>query len=132
LVNAAKSIIDPTIARYSPAVACEDALTAAIGSYSNGMFASKVDASKYNALLCSLRDDLGLPTSNEINYRHSSDQNVEAKAKQKSDDKNTKVLHQRVLRELGLKNKDIPRTNRKMHKNVPFITVEKGKAVIKK
>jgi hypothetical protein len=130
LVDFAKASIDKTLARYSMDVACEDALHKAIRSYGNGLFDSKVNASRYNVLLCELKKSLGLALSNTINYRHA-DESVEARKKR--EEQETKVLHPRVLRQLGLKNKDIPSHHRvRKQKGVPqIVRTEKGLEVRK-
>lgn len=51
LVNAAKSVVNPILAKYDARVACEDALSRAIRSFRNGLYDNKVNADRYNVLL---------------------------------------------------------------------------------
>jgi hypothetical protein len=44
-------LVNPILAKYSPKVACEDALHMAIRSYNRGVYDGKINASKYNVLL---------------------------------------------------------------------------------
>jgi hypothetical protein len=119
LVDFAKGSLDKTLARYSMDVACEDALHKAIKSYGNGMFDSKVNASRYNVLLCELKKSVGIAPSTTINYRHSME-SVEAKKKREKEE--TRLLHPRVLKELGLNKKKIPRQHQvRKQKGVPQI-----------
>jgi hypothetical protein len=125
IVDFAKASIDKTLARYSMDVACEDALHKAIKSYGNGTFDSKVNASRYNVLLCELKKSLGIAPSNTINYRHATES---VEAKKKREDKETRLLHPLVLKQLGLKKKDIPSHHRvRKQKGVPqIVKTEKG------
>jgi hypothetical protein len=128
LVDFAKNSLDKTLARYSMDVACEDALHKAIKSYGNGMFDSKVNASRYNVLLCELKKGFGIAPSTTINYRHSMES---IEAKKKREDKETRLLHPQVLKQLGLKRKDIPSQQRvRKQKGVPqIVRTPKGVAV---
>jgi predicted metal-dependent hydrolase len=130
LVDFAKSALDKTLARYSMDVACEDALHKAIKSYGNGIFDSKINSSRYNVLLCDLKKKVGITPSNVINYRHATES---VEAKKKREDKETKVLHPRVLKELGLSHKDIPNHYRvRKQKGVPqIVRTDKGLEVRK-
>lgn len=130
LVDFAKAALDKTLARYSVDVACEDALHKAIKSYGNGIFDSKVNASRYNVLLCELKKSVGIKPSNTIDYRHVMES---VEAKKKREDKETKVLHPLVLKQLGLKRKDIPSHRRvRKQKGVPqIVRTEKGLEVRK-
>jgi len=51
IVAYAKSLVNPMLAKYSPLVACEDALHMAIRSYDRGIYDGKINASKYDVLL---------------------------------------------------------------------------------
>lgn len=51
IVSYAKSLVNPILAKYSPHVACEDALHLAIRSYDRGIYDGKINASKYSVLL---------------------------------------------------------------------------------
>jgi hypothetical protein len=130
LLDFAKASLNGTLARYSMDVACEDALHVAIQSYGNGLFDGKVNASRYNTLLCELKKDYGIQPSNVINYRHA-DECVESRKKREQEE--TKVLHPKVLRELGLEVKDVPSQHRvRKQKGVPHIVrTDKGVEVRK-
>jgi predicted metal-dependent hydrolase len=134
LIDFAKASLDKTLARYSMDVACEDALHKAIKSYGKGFFDSKVNSSRYNVLLCELKKKLGIEPSTTINYKHATE-SVEAKKKEtkKREDKETKLLHPRVLKELGLTHRDIPKHYRvRKQKGVPqIVRTEKGLEVQK-
>jgi hypothetical protein len=122
LVAFARKNMNPTLARYSVSVACDDALLMAIRSFNNGQFDGKVNASRYNVLLGVLKDKCGISQSMEENYRH-------AKKDGEVD------VHPRVLKELDIKEKDIPHANvlrHRVQKGLPHIVREKGKIKIKK
>lgn len=121
LVAHAQKGINPTLAKYSVAVACEDALHMAIRSFNNGLFDGKINASRYNVLLGALKEKFGVAQSNVENYRHAK--------------RDEGVVRPQVLKELGIKEKDVPHMNVVKHKikhGVPHIVREKGKIKIKK
>ncbi|HMB17531.1 MAG TPA: hypothetical protein VKO61_01325 [Candidatus Paceibacterota bacterium] len=92
LLDYAKTKIDPILVRYSPSVACEDALMQAIRWFRDGMYDGKINAPRFNTLL---KDLMCSPIT----------------AKKKSPKKDTrKPLRQQTLRQLGLKTQDIPRS----------------------
>lgn len=68
LVNAARSAVDPMVARYSMDVACREAMDYAIWSYQSGKFASKVNASRYNVLLGALKQSFNIAQGKDENY----------------------------------------------------------------
>jgi hypothetical protein len=143
LVDFAKVAIDKTLARYSMNVACEDALHKAIRSYGNGMFDGKVNSSRYHVLLTELKKNLGImpkikpfgipdgtgPHGFGLGPGHGRGdgtglkkamKTIESKKKQEREE--TKILHPRVLRQLGLKRKDVPVQHRvRKQKGVPQI-----------
>lgn len=135
LVQAAKRSINGTLARYSMDVACEDALHTVIKSFGSGQFDGKVNASRYSVLLCELKKSFGICPSPfqaaPVEIVRQADESIEAR--QKREEKTTKTLHPRVLRELGLKMKDIPRhRTQRVQKGIPHIVrTDKGVEVKK-
>ena len=123
LIAFAQQNIDAGMARYSVNVACEDALHKAIRSFANGQFDGKINASRYNVLLGALLEKMGSQAGNDINYRH---------AKKTKEDVTVKP---HVLRELGIKQQDIPHMHhltQKIKKGLPHLVRDKGKIKIKK
>lgn len=88
LVSAAEQSLNPTLAKYSKTVACEDALNLAIRSFNNGQFDGKVNAGRFDILLQAMlgKTDQG-PAP------------VMAKGKK---------LTEQTLKNLGLTRKEIP------------------------
>lgn len=123
LVAQAQRGIDPTLAKYSVTVACEDALHMAIRSFNNGQFDGKINASRYNVLLGALKEKFGVAQSDVENYRHA-----------KKDTDKSVAVRPHVLKELGIKEKDVPHMQMVRHrvKGIPHIVKEKGKITIKK
>ena len=91
LVSYAQTLVNPILKKYSSKVANEDALHLAIRSFSNGLFDGKVSADRYNVLLKSMNL---MPV-------------MAGKSKKDEAPKST-VVPRSVLRQLGLKMKDIP------------------------
>jgi len=119
LIAFAQQNIDPGMARYSVNVACEDALHKAIRSFGNGQFDGKVNASRYNVLLAALLEKAGQVKQQK-------------QAKKQDEDK---VVKPHTLRELGIKQKDIPQMHhlvQKVKKGLPHLVRDKGKIKIKK
>lgn len=117
LVKYAMSLLNPVLIKYSPRVACEDALSLAIRSYGNGLFDGKVNANKYNVLLQSMM----------------SPQMMTAARKKEKEDKEVAVKPN-VLRWLGVKRKELPKKERvreRMQKG-PHLYKSKGKIMLKK
>jgi hypothetical protein len=128
LVAFAQQKMDPTLAKYSMTVACEDALHMAIRSYNNGLFDGKINASRYTVLLGALKGKFGLVQNDVENYRH-------AKKEEKKVPEKDVQVRPHVLKQLGIKEKDIPhifQLKRRIQKGVPHLVREKGKVTIKK
>jgi len=91
LVTYAKTLVNPILAKYSSRVACEDALHMAIRDFSGGLFDGKVNANRYNVLL----KVMSLPAT--------------VMAGKKKEAPEPSKVPTRVLKQLGLTTKDIPR-----------------------
>jgi len=127
LVSYAKTLINPILAKYSERVANEDALHIAIRSFRNGLFDSKVSASRFSVLMkgMDLKPVIMLPPTGIMAKK---DKKPEKKEK-------PKVVKPHMLKQLGLTQKDIP-LKQKVKKMVqkgkaPLIVREKGKNIIK-
>jgi len=55
VVTYARTLVNPILAKYSPNVACEDALHMAIKSFDRGIYDGKINASKFQVLLDTLK-----------------------------------------------------------------------------
>lgn len=111
LVDYARTIINPILAKYNAQVACDDALHTAIRSYNNGLFDGKVKADRFKVLLNSMLD-------------------APKTAKKKTEQ--VKPLKPVMLKQLGLVPKDVPyRRVRKQDRGPRFVR-EKGKIVLNK
>lgn len=126
LVGAAQQSLNPILAKYSKTVACEDALHLAIKSFNNGMFDGKINASRYNVLLSALKDKVGVaPVPVE----------KQAKKEKKKPEEGT-VVRPHILKQLGIKRKDIPHAfqlRNKVQKGLVHHLVEdKGKIKVEK
>jgi len=123
LVACAQQSLDPTLARYSKTVACEDALHKAIRSFNNGLFDGKVSASRYNVLLGALKDKVGLVPV------------IDKQAKKEKEKDPDVSVRPHILRQLGIKQKDIPQAfqlKRRVQEGLPHLVREKGKVKVKK
>lgn len=111
LVDYAKTIVNPILAKYSSRVANEDALTMAIRSFRNGLFDGKVNANRYDALLKAM---CSLPVRS---------------AKGPKPGKSVKPS---TLKQLGLKSKDLPVRQRVQEKGrkTPMLVRERGRPVL--
>jgi len=121
LVSYARTLINPVLLKYSPRTANEDALSMAIRSFANGLFDGKVNANCYNVLL----DVMTPPTA--------LDRMAGKKGKKKPAPKELKPS---VLRQMGLKQKDIPRKERlqvreRKIQKAPYLYREKGRTFVK-
>jgi hypothetical protein len=117
LVAYAQTQVNPGLARYSTTVACEDALNMAIRSFNKGAFDGKVNANKFNVLLSALLEKTGAK---------------QAKKEKKQEDV---VVRPHVLKQLGVKQKDIPQMHqltKRIQKGLPHMVREKGRVKIKK
>jgi hypothetical protein len=56
ILSYAKTLFNPILEKYSHSVACEDALMMAIRSYDRGIYDGKINASKYNLLLATMKN----------------------------------------------------------------------------
>ena len=116
LVNYASTIVDPCLSKYSKRVAFEDALSLAVRDFRAGMYDGKVNANRFEVLLQSMMCSPVMA------------------AKKKEDPE--KRIHPGVLRQLGLKQKDVPRKERlrqrERKQDAPIIYKTKGKTVLKK
>lgn len=122
LVSYAQQIVDAGLVKYSAKVACEDALHRAIHCFGNGMFDGKVNASRYNVLLGALMGKFGQALSDTENYRHAAG-------------KEDKDVKPHVLKQLGIKQKDIPHMHKlrqRVRDGLPYLVREKGKVKLKK
>jgi hypothetical protein len=118
LVIFAQQKIDAGLSRYSKTVACEDALNLAIKSFNNGQFDGKINANKFNVLLSALMGKFG-----EVPVQAS-----------KKDEKDLTVKPN-VLRQLGIKEKDIPHMHqlkKRVQQGLPHLVRDKGKIKVKK
>lgn len=133
LVTYAKTRINPILAKYNMRVAREDALHLAIRSFNNGLFDGKINASKFEVLI----NGMALQTVPML-LPPCSCGVMAKKDKEKKEPKKEKstVIKPHVLKQLGLKTKDIPMVQRVKKRvrreDVPLIVREKGKHVIKK
>jgi hypothetical protein len=117
LVAFAQQGLNPTLAKYSKTVACEDALNMAIRSFNNGMFDGKINASRYNVLLQAMKDKTGP---------------VPVQAKKHTEKKDTKVTQQ-TLKNLGLKREKIPHAFQVGQKvKGPTLVRQHGDVILKK
>mgnify|MGYP006295280239 CR=1 FL=1 len=115
LVHYAKTLVNPTLVKYSTRIACEDALHSAIRSYNNGMFDGKVNAGRYEVLL-----------KNMMGVR-------QAKKKKKEDKKAPKVIPHHIMKRLDMKVKDFPVKERvRKRKGQPEMYKQRGRVVIDK
>ena len=107
LMAHAKTLVNPILQKYSPRVACEDALHMAIRSFGNGQFDGKVNASKYAVLLQSMM----APGSSQVVPM--AQPKAPVMARKKKDDapkpEEPAPIPGRVLRQLGVKPRDIRR-----------------------
>jgi len=109
----ANSLLNPILMKYSPRVACEDALSQAIRSFGNGIFDNKVNANRYNVLLQAMMS-----------------QRFASKKKEKSET----VVKPHVLKQLGVTRKEIPKKERireRLQKG-PSLYKSKGKIMLRK
>ena len=90
LVAYAKTKLNPILMKYSPRVAAEDALNIAIRSFGNGQFDGKVNANKFDLLMQAM---LSTPAV--------------VMAKKKETKPEPKPISRKVLKELGVKPKDV-------------------------
>lgn len=104
LVKYAQTIKNPILEKYCSRISNEDALHTAIKSFSNGLFDGKVNANTFEVLVKSM----------ENNPEKIASKKKSPKPKSES----PKAVKPHVLRELGLKTKDISRK--------PIITPKKG------
>ena len=118
LVAFAQQGLNPTLAKYSKTVACEDALNLAIRSFNNGLFDGKINASRYNVLLGALKEKCGVASV------------LDKQAKKEK--KDTKVTQQ-TLKNLGLKREKIPHEFQVGQKvKGPTLVRQHGDVVLKK
>jgi hypothetical protein len=61
ILSYAKTLVNPILEKYSHSVACEDALMMAIRSYDRGIYDGKINASKYNVLLATMKNPQQVP-----------------------------------------------------------------------
>jgi hypothetical protein len=120
IVAYAQTLINPVLAKYSHSVACEDALHLAIKSFDRGIYDGKINASKYQTLLCAMTQPQPVMAP------------VMAKGKKEEPDK---IVHRVVLKQLGIKPKDVPlhsQLHRKLQKGVPHLVKQPGKGIVVK
>lgn len=120
LVVHAMTLINPILAKYSSRIAAEDALNMAIRSYDNGLFDGKINTSRFEILLQSM----GMPG------RFAKKKTPEKKPVEVE---KVVIIKPHVLKELGIKHKEVPLMHRvrQKQKGVPYIVREKGKIVKK-
>lgn len=132
LVAAAQQGLNPTLAKYSKTVACEDALHLAIKSFNNGMFDGKINASRYEVLLGALKDKVGIAPVVQVPVEKQAKKEKEKEKKQPEDT----VVRPHILRQLGIKRKDVPHAfqlKNKVQKGLVHHLVEdKGKIKVQK
>ena len=123
LVASAKTMINPILVKFSKHVACEDALSLAVRSFANGMYDGKINANRYKVLLGTLESSIGMPP-------------VQAKKKKAPEPKPESIeVKTPVLKQLGLKIKDVPtkeRARQRTPEGVPHMYRERGKTLFKK
>lgn len=123
LVAHAKTLVNPVLEKFSKHVACDDALSLAVRSFANGMFDGKVNANRYKVLLNTLESSIGMPP-------------VQAKKKKAPELKPEPIeVKTPVLKQLGLKVKDVPtkeRARTRTPEGVPHMYREHGKTLLKK
>lgn len=112
IVSYAQTLVDPILLKYNQKVALEDALAKAIRTYGNGLYDNKINANRYNVLLQSL---LASRT---------------AKKSEKAPEKTE--VKPRMMKELGLKSKDIPHQVRRRDHKGPSLYKSRGKTYIEK
>ena len=119
LVKHAQTLINPILAKYNARVANEDALNLAIRSFSNGLFDGKVNANRFEVLVKSMVVET---------------EKTAAKKREKKQE-GEKTVKPHILKQLGLKPRDIPRkqqVTQKVQKGVPhLIKTDKGTIVQK-
>jgi len=124
LVASAKTMINPILAKFSKHVACEDALSLAVRSFANGMYDGKINANRYKVLLSTLESSIGMAPP------------VLAKKKKAPESKPEPIeVKAPVLKQLGLKIKDVPtreRARQRTPEGVPHMYRERGKTLLKK
>jgi hypothetical protein len=79
ILSYAKTLVNPILEKYSHSVACEDALMMAIRSYDRGIYDGKINASKYNVLLATMKNPQQAPVMPMM--PHMADEDVEARRK---------------------------------------------------
>jgi len=133
LVKYAKSLLNPVLLKYSPKLACEDALHIAIKSFDNGLFDGKINANRYNVLLAAMQQPEMICPSCSLSLPDSSNpvQTVMAKLKEQKD----KPVPHRLLKQLGIKPKDVPlhyQVHNKLQKGMPHFEKHPGKGILVK
>jgi hypothetical protein len=117
LVTAAQLGLNPTLAKYSKTVACEDALNLAIRSFNNGQFDGKINASRYNVLLGVLKEKCDIASVLD---------------KQAKKEKKDVKITQQTLKNLGLKREKIPHAFQVGQKvKGPTVVRQHGEVVLK-
>jgi hypothetical protein len=119
LVAFAQQYINPGLVRYSAVVACEDALNLAIKTFNKGMFDGKVNANKFEVLMVAMKDKVG----------------GVRQAKKEAPKSEGVSIRPHVLKQLGIKQKDIPHMHqlkRRIQEGLPHLVRDKGKIKIKK
>lgn len=120
LVTYAKTLINPVLAKYSNRIANEDALNIAIRSFNKGQFDGKVNAGRFDILIKAMEQPIMQPP-------------LLAKKQTKEKPKKDIVVKPHVLKQLGIKRKDVPLKQRVRHRQegVPYLIQEKGRVVKK-
>ena len=113
LVASAVEKINPILAKYSPRIACEDAMHMAIRDTGNGFFDGLVNANTFNTLINAM---LSMRTAK----------------KKKKDSPEEKELRPNVLKMLKLKRKDVPRLKGTPRKEEMSLVQEKGRVKLRK
>ena len=119
LIVYARTLINPILTKYSSRVAFEDALNLAIRSYNNGQFDGKINAGRFAVLLQAMQ----MPRF----AKKKEEKKIEKKVEK------TVIVRPHVLKQLGIKRREIPLKQRvrQRQKGVPIIVQEKGKIVKK-
>jgi hypothetical protein len=135
LVTYAKTKINPILAKYSPVVACEDALNLAIRSFNNGQFDGKVDANHFCVLAHAMRQ----PAPVMAPMAPAMAPGVPVMAKKapakKEAPKKDQVVQMRTLKQLGIDPRKIvqkSQLSRRPDKGLVHLLKKPGKGIILK
>jgi hypothetical protein len=119
LVKYASTIVNPILKKYSALVAAEDAMNMAIKSFANGRFDGKVNANKFALLIKTMLSDGATQAQMQM-------WSPIMAAKKEPKKEAPKAIPRRILKQLGIKPKDV-RPN--IRRDTPRLRKQPGKGI---